>query len=98
MYQSMILKHRFWYHGYDDGDTYYDKHNRGPFHKSSYERFLLYEFVEPVLNYRSNEFVALTNLCETGPRCINYVVSIHDLKSHLAFCHYFSRQLSPLIP
>ena len=22
-------------------------HNRGPFHKSSYERFLLYEFVEP---------------------------------------------------
>ena len=23
---------------------------RGPFHKSSYERFLLYEFVEPVLN------------------------------------------------
>ena len=41
---------------------------RGPFHKSSYERFLLYEFVEPVFNYRSNEFVALTNLCETGPR------------------------------
>ena len=39
----------------------------GPFHKSSYERFLLYEFVKPVLNYRSNEFVALTNLCETGP-------------------------------
>ena len=38
----------------------------GPFHKSSYKRFLLYEFVEPVLNYRSNEFVALTNLCETG--------------------------------
>ena len=41
---------------------------REPFHKSSYERFLLYEFVEPVLNYMSNEFVALTNLCETGPR------------------------------
>ena len=39
----------------------------GPFHKSSYEWYLLYEFVEPVLNYRSNEFVALTNLCETGP-------------------------------
>ena len=39
----------------------------GPFLKSSYERFLLYEFVEPVLNDRSNEFVALTNLCETGP-------------------------------
>ena len=39
----------------------------GPFLKSSYERFLLYEFVERVLNYRSNEFVALTNLCETGP-------------------------------
>ena len=31
---------------------------RGPFHKSSYERFLFYEFVEPVLNYRSYEFVA----------------------------------------
>ena len=43
-------------------------HNWGPFHKSSYERFLLYEFVELVLNYRSNEFVALTNLCETGSR------------------------------
>ena len=41
--------------------------NWGPFHKSSYERFLLYEFVEPVLNYRPNEFVVLTNLCETGP-------------------------------
>ena len=40
---------------------------RGPFHKSSYERFLLYEFVEPVLNYMSNEFVDLTNLCETRP-------------------------------
>ena len=43
------------------------KRSRGPFHKNSYERFLLYEFVEPVFNYRSNEFVALTNLCETGP-------------------------------
>ena len=43
----------------------------GPFHKSSYERFLLYEFVEPVLNYRSNEFVALTNLCETGSRSLS---------------------------
>ena len=42
-------------------------HYRGPFHKSSYERLLLYEFVEPVLNFWSNEFVALTNLCETGP-------------------------------
>ena len=40
---------------------------RGPFLKSSYERFFLYEFVERVLNYRSNEFVALTNLCDTGP-------------------------------
>ena len=39
----------------------------GPFHKSSYEQVLLYKFVEPVLNYRSNEFLALTNLCETGP-------------------------------
>ena len=38
----------------------------GPFHKSSYERFLLYEFVESVLNYGSNEFVALVNICETG--------------------------------
>ena len=42
-------------------------HTCGPFHKSSYERFLLYDFVEPVLKYRSNEFVALTNLWETGP-------------------------------
>ena len=50
--------------------------NWGPFHKSSYERFLLYEFVEPVFSYRSNEFVALTNLCETGP-CITFM-----------FCHY----------
>ena len=25
---------------------------------------------EPVLKYGSNEFVALTNLCETGPRAI----------------------------
>ena len=41
--------------------------DQGPFHKSSYERFSLYEFVEPVLNYRCNEFVALTNLCETVP-------------------------------
>ena len=39
----------------------------GPFHKSSYERFLLYEFVMPVINYGFNEFVAFTNLCETGP-------------------------------
>ena len=36
--------------------------------RRSKEQVLLYEFVEPVLNYRSNEFVALTNLCETGPR------------------------------
>ena len=43
------------------------KQNWGPFHKSLYERFLLYEFVELVLNYRPNEFVAFTNLCETGP-------------------------------
>ena len=41
---------------------------RGPFHKSSYERFLL---------YRPNEFVALTNLCETGPRLILY----HETKT-----------------
>ena len=34
----------------------------GPFHKSSYERFLPNEFVEPVLNDGSNEFVALTRL------------------------------------
>ena len=40
---------------------------KGPFHKSSYERFLLYVFVEPVLKYGSNEFVARTNLCEVGP-------------------------------
>ena len=48
----------------------------GPFHKSSYERFLLYEFVEPVLNYGSNEIVALTNLCETG--LSTYHWNIHD--------------------
>ena len=41
---------------------------RGPFLKSLYKRFMLHESVEPVLNYMSNEFVALTNLCETGPR------------------------------
>ena len=46
----------------------------GPFHKSSYERFLLYEFVKPVLNYRFNEFVALTNLCETGP-CSFWIIT-----------------------
>ena len=40
---------------------------RGPFHKSLYERFLLYEFVEHVSKYESNEFVALTNLCEMEP-------------------------------
>ena len=45
----------------------------GPFHKGSYERFLLYEFVEPVLKYRSNEFVALTNLWETGPWAVGSV-------------------------
>ena len=44
-----------------------DLRDRGPFHKSSYERCLLYEFVKPVLNYGFNEFVAFTNLCETGP-------------------------------
>ena len=43
-------------------------HGRGPFHKSSYEQVLLYEFVEPVLNYIGlTNFVPLTNLCETGP-------------------------------
>ena len=30
------------------------------------ERFSLYKFTEPVLNYKCNEFVALTTLCETG--------------------------------
>ena len=49
---------------------------RRPFHKSSYERFLLYEFVEPVLNYGSNEFVALTNLCETGPSFSKHLKSV----------------------
>ena len=39
------------------------------FHNSSYERFLVYELIEPVLNYGSNEFEALRNLCETGPCC-----------------------------
>ena len=32
------------------------------FHKSSYERFSPYEFIEPVLYYGCNESVALTNL------------------------------------
>ena len=33
--------------------------------------FSLYEFVELVLNYKCNKFIALTNLCETRPclRC-----------------------------
>ena len=35
--------------------------------RGSYEGFLLYEFIVPVLKYGSNEFVALTNLCGTGP-------------------------------
>ena len=39
-----------------------------PFHKSSYEWFSLYEFVEPVLNYDCNEFVALTNFGDMGTR------------------------------
>ena len=39
----------------------------GQFHKSMYQCFLIYKLVEPVLNYRCNKFVALTNLCETGP-------------------------------
>ena len=30
----------------------------GAVYKGSYEQFLLCEFVEPLLNYRSNEFVA----------------------------------------
>ena len=46
---------------------------RGPFHKSLYERVLFYEFVEPALNYMYNEFVALTTLCETGPRFLCFV-------------------------
>ena len=69
--------------------------NRGPFHKSSYERFLLYEFVEPVLNYGSNEFVALKNLCETGPCSLNLTqkfpfhnIAFMDIKrcSLIAYC------------
>ena len=40
----------------------------GPFLKSSYERFLLYEFVELALNYRSNEFVVqLRIFVKRGP-------------------------------
>ena len=40
-----------------------------PFHKSLYERFTLYEFVEPVLN--CNEFLALRIFVKRGPdtRC-----------------------------
>ena len=39
----------------------------GPVSQKFARTILVYEFVEPVLNYGSNEFVALTNLCETGP-------------------------------
>ena len=56
----------------------------GPFHKSSYERFLLYEFVKPVLNYRSNEFVALTNLCETRPGCAKVNATHEHISIHLS--------------
>ena len=51
----------------------------GPFHKSLYEHFLLYEFVAPVLVYGSTEFVALTNLCETGP----WFVLQHHIYSYM---------------
>ena len=51
------------------------------FHKSLYEQFLLYEFVEPVLNYKCNKFVALTNPCETVPSFsrTKRMVGIHQL-------------------
>ena len=39
----------------------------GPISKSSYEKFLVYKFVELMLKYGCNEFVALTNLSEMGP-------------------------------
>ena len=69
----------------------------GPFHKSLYERVLLYVFVEPVLNYRSKEFVALTNLYETGPWSFDlrylfsmpvFVLFLHLLCSVIVICHF----------
>ena len=72
-WHSCVASHWSKYHCYKRASSWYDI--RGPFHKSSYEQVLLYEFVEPVLNYRSNEFVALTNLCETGPRCLKAMLN-----------------------
>ena len=58
---------------------------RGPFHKSLYKRYLPYEFIEPVLNYRSHEFIALTNLYEMGPR----PVCLHNKTMGCHFMHTF---------
>ena len=46
---------------------------------------LVYEFVEPVLNYGSNEFVALTNLCETGP-CNLLLIGLPMMQSSECDC------------
>ena len=60
---------------------------RTPFHKNLYRRFLLYEFVKPVLNCRFNEFVAFTNLCVTGPSVL-IIVDIFDLCLTVHFVTY----------
>ena len=60
-----------------------------PFHKSSYKRYLLNEVVEHVLNYVSNEFVALTNLCETGPwnlELLSAMIAMYLLSKHKLEC------------
>ena len=67
----------------------------GPFHNSSYERFLLYEFVEPVLKYGSNEFVALTNLCETGPWIRDWTSNILGLRRPLELHSRCSKKRGP---
>ena len=40
---------------------------QGPVSQKFVRTIFAYEFVEPVLNYRPNKFVALMNLCEAGP-------------------------------
>ena len=57
------------------------------FHKSSYERFLLYEFVEPMCNCRRKKFVALTNLCETEKQKTQYKGFRVNLLTKHAICH-----------
>ena len=72
--------------------NFLDETHRGPFHKSSYERCLLYEFVKPVLNYGFNEFVAFTNFCETGPRSLLHTYDIiYILLNFPLYCFMVSR-------